>query len=129
MNRTIEFRVWFPDKGAFEFYALLNKNEDTIDMAQMDKDIHYYRGEVAPTVQQFTGKLDVNGVKIFEGDIITSSNPTLDKCIVSYINEEGCFWPFSSQTEWAAFFNSKPRTTFKVIGNVHQNLDLLDRPI
>ena len=72
------------------------------------------------TVGQFTGLMDKNGVKIFEGDIVRY-NDTLDSDYVRYDEKQkvefidGCFYPVSEY--WCQ--------GIKVIGNIHDNSELL----
>lgn len=68
-------------------------------------------GPVDPTVMQFTGLLDKNGEEIWEGDIVIG-----DVCprVIKLI--EGDF-----------FFGLPPAKELEIIGNVHQNSELLNQ--
>ena len=92
--------------------------------------------EVIPeTVGQFTGFTDMNGKKIFEGDIIRSrySNPyKQDTYEVKFVNDRGGWFPFASgdgcgccEEDTYAPNDDGSIDYFVVIGNVHDNPELL----
>lgn len=78
------------------------------------------------TVGQFTGMTDKHGTKIFEGDIVRHINTTCH--VVEVVNSEVYF-----DTEMLEFgfrysnelFHCQFNNEFEVIGNIHDNKDLL----
>ncbi len=91
--------------------------------------------EVNPTtVGQYTGLTDKNGVKIFKGDIVRISVPIYKWQTIEDISEvyfdSGCYcvnWGGNYRPHDRTRIDSFiPDTKFEVIGNVHDNPELLE---
>lgn len=83
--------------------------------------------EVNPeTVGQFTGLLDKNGTKIFEGDILVNRlNRMVDKEPYQIIYDEySGGWLWSNETGCDPFYQEIAKNG-EVIGNIHDNPELL----
>lgn len=80
------------------------------------------------TVGQYTGLMDKNCVKIFEGDIIQDCDCEFNKYVVEYRSERGGYFPFAQGDgcgccEVETIHDS---TCCEVIGNVFDNPGLLE---
>lgn len=108
------------------FYTRFNGKEHRIYSGYAETDCGDYYPDwfnvIPETVGQFTGVYDKNGKRIFEGDVI--------KC--TFISPVGSGLRFTPRTETVVYregcFNPLydcKRNSFEVIGNVHDNPELL----
>lgn len=96
----------------------------------------YGYGEVIPeTVGQFTGLTDKNGKRIFEGDIgryiqtdgaKRNGNPVICIGKVVYNAKTASFAVESKDESGCKYFDYFPIKDFVVIGNIHDNPELLE---
>lgn len=127
MSRAIGFRAW--DNANNEW---LNKEDAECLIIHLDGRYEIDRGwvKVFPdlTIEQDTGLKDKNGKKIYENDIIKDTSD--GDCLINAVFwcEKGGFWgvkprsPFAER-EWGWFIG---RDNIEVIGNVHENPELLE---
>lgn len=75
------------------------------------------------TVGQFTGLLDKNGNKIFEGDIVTDGNIHYD---IYFDEEDMCFMGYNPKhSAWVGIKHLTLHKDNEVIGNIHDNKELV----
>ena len=123
--REILFRGKRLDNGEWVYGSLLQvEHEDgSFTTAIFHKKDAGGDAEVSPsTVGQYTGLKDKNGKKIFDGDIVKRVG---DKCVVKWTEEDAKFIIIGSMTklDFSLFFAEN----LEVIGNIHDNPDLLEK--
>ena len=136
MNRQIEFRGKRIDNGEWAYgYYIENKCDNHfIYEVELKGNLVWNIYEVDPsTIGQFTGLVDKNGKKIYEGDIIQSNKSKYkrfddDGIYEIYFNEFLCHYALiASRNEWEqkhgayddySLTGAKTRD-FEIIGNIH----------
>lgn len=125
MDREILFRGKRTDSGEWvegyytkqcdccgAVYIILHCAQDPDD----DNRAYYINPK---TVGQYTGLTDKNGKKIFEGDIIKIRNKT------RYVFFGVCRYRHTNYGEYAVDLSVKDGSNCEVIGNIHDNPDLI----
>lgn len=132
--RDILFRGKRLDNGAWVYGSLLQVEceDGSIVTAIFDRKDSGGDAEVHPsTVGQYTGLLDKNGTRIFEGDIV-STDTKRPYLIVEF--RDGCFM-FNCNDGGEDYYDimlpilKEPQTVYnygEVIGNIHDNPELLE---
>lgn len=128
--RDIKFRVWDNERNAMfnsksvdiDFFE--GKIEITSDTIRYDE---VYTDEIKDfELMQYTGVKDKNGREIYEGDIVEYKNEyhviEWDDC---KFMAKGFYC--SSQDTPDDFFSEFAYTNCKVIGNIYENSELLER--
>lgn len=83
----------------------------------------FYDIEVDPvTVGQYTGLTGKNGVRIFEGDILSIENPNPFKTSIEIVEFSKVRWT-AGVMDLDEILNGWPCT---IIGNIHENPELLE---
>lgn len=126
--REIKFRVWD------EQFKRMSKKPEQIRLNIANGNVHGSRsgGNVETwRLMQYTGLKDKNGVEIYEGDILKVRSLHYEKDIGLDVVcfEKGCFclryeyWS-DGLHKWKSIENYDS-SDLDVVGNVHQNPDLL----
>lgn len=106
---------------------LLANNETPIMHISVDDGSHPYGCNVVDleTVGQFTGLYDKNGTRIFEGDIVKYGD-TIHQVVFEQRNNTAYFGLVYSTIETLPFGHYQDLRQIEVIGNIHDNPDLLE---
>jgi len=113
--REIRFRAW--DSRAGKMWNPIIR-PDGVLMAEngMGGYVSYYDQDPQDPIMQFTGLKDKNGVDIYEGDILCSHLAQNEIKGVMEWDEDRAGWS-----------NFKPLNRFHVMGNIHENPELLEK--
>lgn len=132
MNREIKFRVWDGTSMAYVRPLHLLRYADDVSFTDGEIDHGRYVEADAVDLMQFTGLKDKNGVEIYGGDWVPSRYFGIPMEV--YWDQGQCGWELRSGdghvTEHLLDL-SRPEDgafTWEVIGNIHENPDLLITP-
>lgn len=132
--RTIKFRGWSVHYKRWIFGDLLRTGmDDGVAIQYYDEEEGWMCDNVnGETVGQFTGLHDGKGREIYEGDIIrrkakmTFLGNTAASTHEVKFGEDGIYSGFYLDPSCDVFFNSHNRFVFEVIGNIHDNPELME---
>ena len=111
-GKRLDHGVW--EEGYYSPMDLPSYDAEPVDVPCIirKKDLLWCKVDPA-TVGQYTGRTDKNGKKIFEGDIIKAE------------------WGYQGEVEFDSFIYAMMESTIddnvEVIGNIHDNPELLDK--
>lgn len=126
--REIKFRGKRKDNGVWVYGDLLHVDDKLIIIPNMNIDeIDVEKLEIIPeTMGQYTGLCDMDGTRIYEGDIWGDSNWN-QNYTVRYDECRAGWYPFADGDGCGCCQDEtfEPDTR-KVIGNIHDNPELLE---
>lgn len=143
MNREIKFRGWLKprweeDEDANKMYYDIQNSYDTLgDVKPYDPmtDFREWIDDDIAVVEQYTGLKDKNDKEIYEGDIVrTTDRVTVDGSIfpVGVVEfKQQAFWICNVPSDRPDFTHNETllqywETDLEIIGNIHENPELLE---
>lgn len=131
--REILFRAW--DSEISELIYDLDKIDFNLGYAFYTDGKEEIQSIIIKDLEQFTGMVDKNGVKIFEGDIIDEMTSVFwcKECCsfaakVHGVNKDGSDYCLSCNGDWSwsdIVVGFRDECTLTVIGNIHENKELI----
>ena len=129
MSRELKFRVWSEDRERYLDDCEIDY-EHAILLACYSGKTEVEDGDDRYIIEQDTGLKDKNGEKIHEGDIIKVDN---DKLAIPYEHKTEASEVFYSNSKTAFVYRTwygeipvgRHDTSVEVIGNIHENPELL----
>lgn len=135
--RDIKFRIW--DGAKNEWLASSSKDAlpyygfALVGEVMTVQSLPYWSLDEGNIVEQFTGLKDINGAEIFEGDIIFQK--PLSKNSIGWVGKiifkQGAFmaevYERGKAVMWLFLSEFRPEKTCEVVGNIHENPELLEK--
>ena len=122
--REIKFRAWLKDeKKMIDVKAIdWDENGDILSINYPSGKAYSGYDKDNIELMQYTGIMDTNGVKVFEGDIVYVDGDDIG--VIEY--KSGCFYVRSNGYE-GTFYNNYFGYDVEVIGNIYKNPELLEK--
>lgn len=138
MSFYVYEKQYEPEKGAvgmreINFRALSTNNKDWIygfpllyGFENWIADSGGMKRNIKPkTVGQFTGLKDKNGVEIYEGDVVKRGYNSGSSFVGEVISEEATYF-MRNDEQYSFLANQYDSETLEIIGNIHENPELLE---
>lgn len=123
--REILFRAKTVDDNCWHYGDIFHSSANPSQTRIHDYENHVNFEAIEDTLGQYTGLTDRNGVRIFEGDILQSTESGM-KALVQYFSEHGAFmlWCRDESTNQIEYIGEVEMLMVEVIGNIHDNIEL-----
>ena len=126
MDREILFRGKRTDNGEWIYGNLFipDNPDKPVEILIGTNSVRISYDVIPATVGQYTGLLDKNGTKIFEGDIVKYGD-TVHNVVFEQRNGTAYFGLVYSTLETLSFGHYQDLKQIEVIGNIYDNPELL----
>ena len=114
-----KFRAWKQDNWGYNIKNEFVKQKPHYEYFELNNNIKFIKTDI---IEQCTGLKDKNGKLIYEGDIVNTSN--FGKCFIEWADDEAGFTLHSTET--VNYYSIYCCNGFEIIGNIHQNPELLE---
>lgn len=138
MQREIKFRAWVSSELTQEKFGFMHYPGDKSDYMLHSNggdfglvvDMDEWAAKHQISVMQYTGLKDVNGVEIYDGDVVNYKFPdtpdSAGESIVTCIEYVDDVASFRAVSEMHGEFPIHGDVNLQVIGNIHQNPGLIN---
>lgn len=128
--REIEFRGRRKDTGEWVYGSLAIHKEENIRIIKYNRpeDIYVSIPVDPETVGQYTGLQDFRDQKVYEGDIVEVTSDIPDEAYRGIIVFHDLEWAIDAGYDFEALYNQVVHCikTLEVIGNIHDNSEILE---
>lgn len=122
MNREIKFRGYMYKSWDYGSYIKIIENNKRFDIIFHEDDSYVYVD--SESIGQFTGLKDINGIEIYEGEILYN-NDRKEHCIVKFDIEKAMFIvEYLESKDKFPLWESISNLNYSV-GNIYENPELL----
>ena len=129
MSREIRFRAWDKEDGVMfysretNFCSMKSDRPDKVHEVVMEGSLSYI--SQAYPLMQYTGLKDINGDKIYDGDIVKDDRGHVYKIFWNDIGSGGWWFLKRSNIHADSIRTGRKGDALKVIGNIYENPELM----